>query len=129
MAPADDEPEPSTSMSTEPHDTSPPRVLWTHHQHAADYVRLMIEEGEDLALGEDGADPLITEVFSPMFHTSIFKFTLNSSCFPAQFITPFSFRPCKRSVLLTTLKAWQSYFTQKQFNNWKWLSWVLHVID
>ena len=31
-----------------------------------DYVQLMMEEGEDLALGKDQAAPLITEVFSPM---------------------------------------------------------------
>ena len=110
VALADDEPEPSTSMSTEPCDISPPRVLWTHHQHVADYVRLMMEEGEDLTLGEDQAAPLITEVFSPVSHTLIFEFTLNFSCFPAQFITLFSLSPCKRSILLTTLKEWQSYF-------------------
>ena len=101
VAPVDVELEPSTSVSTEPCDTSPPRVLWTHHQHASDYVRLMMKEGKDLTLGEDPAAPLIMEVFSSMFHTSIFKFTLNSSCFPAQFIIPFSFRPCNRSDSLT----------------------------
>ena len=66
VAPADVEPEPSTSKSTEPHDTSPPRVLWTHHQHMTDCVRLMMEEGEDFTLGDDRAAPLITEVFSTM---------------------------------------------------------------
>ena len=127
VAQADDEPEPSKSVNTEPHDTSPPRVLQTHHQHVADYVRLMMEEGEDLTLGKDREAPMIMEVFSPMSHTSIFESTLNSSCFPAQFITPFSFRPCKRSILLTTLKVWWSYFMQILFNNWKWLSWVLQL--
>ena len=42
----EDEPEPCTSVSTESLGTSPPRVLQTHHQHMADYVRLMMEEGE-----------------------------------------------------------------------------------
>ena len=99
VASADDKPKPSTSTSTEPHDTSLPRVLRTHCQHSADYVRLMMEDIENLTMGEDQAAPLITEVFSPVsFHTSIFKFTLNSSCSLAQFITLFSFRPYKRSV-------------------------------
>ena len=53
VVPADVEPKPGTSMSIEPHDTSPPRVLWTHHQHGSDYVRLMMEEGEVLTLGKD----------------------------------------------------------------------------
>ena len=53
MTHAEDEPEPSTSMSTESHDTSPPRVLQTHHQHMVDYVRLMMEVGEDFTLGDD----------------------------------------------------------------------------
>ena len=106
VVPADFEPKLSTSMSTDPHDTSSPRVLWTHHQHAADYVKLLIEEGEDLTLGKDRAAPLITEVCSPVLHTSIFKFTVNSSCFPAQFITPFSFRHYRRSPWPTILKEW-----------------------
>ena len=78
MAQADDEPEPSTSMSTEPCDTSPPRVLWTYGQHVANYVRLMVEEREVLTLGEDRAAPLITKVFSPTSHMLILEFTLNS---------------------------------------------------
>ena len=53
VAPADVEPEPSTSMSTEPCDTFPPTLLWTHHQHAVDYVRLMMEEDDYLTLGEN----------------------------------------------------------------------------
>ena len=56
------EDEPSTSVSTESHETCAPRVLQTHHQHVADYVRLMMEEGEILTLGEDRPAPLITEV-------------------------------------------------------------------
>ena len=34
----------------------------THDQHTADYIRLMMQEGMDLPLGEDRAAPLITEV-------------------------------------------------------------------
>ena len=37
-----------------------------HWQHSSDYVRLMIEEGGDFTIGEDGDVPLITEVFSSM---------------------------------------------------------------
>ena len=70
-----------------------------------------IEEGIPLTLGEDRTAPLITEVhlFYVSFHTPIFKFSLNSSCSPAPFTTLFSFRPCKRSILQTISRAWQSY--------------------
>ena len=61
------EEEPIESVSMATHSTSPPRVLWTHQQHVADYVRLLMEKGEDLTLGEDWAAPLITEVCSYMF--------------------------------------------------------------
>ena len=54
---SDDEPEPSTS--TEPSASSPSRVLQTHCQHSADYIRFMIEEGGDLTMGEDRAAPLL----------------------------------------------------------------------
>ena len=50
---AEDEPEPSRSVSTESHDTSPPIILQTNHQHMADYVTLIMEEGEDLTLSDD----------------------------------------------------------------------------
>ena len=53
VAPVDVEPEPGTSMSTEPHDTLLPRVLWTHFRHVEDYVKLLVEEKEVLTLGED----------------------------------------------------------------------------
>ena len=39
-----------------------PRILCTHDQHTADYVRIMMEEGMDLPMGEDRAALLITEV-------------------------------------------------------------------
>ena len=44
------EPKPSTSTSTEPSGSSLPRVLQTHCQHCADYIRFMMEEGGDLTM-------------------------------------------------------------------------------
>ena len=80
------EEEPIESVSMETHSTSPPRVLWTHQQQVADYVRLLMEEGEDLTLGEDQDAPLITEVSSSMspmidssFHPKFFSFVLLNS--------------------------------------------------
>ena len=52
VASSDAEPEPSTSTRTEPNGSSFPRVLQTHQQHSADYVRLMMEEDGDLTMGE-----------------------------------------------------------------------------
>ena len=60
------EPEPSTRASTDPSESFPPHILRTHCQHTADYMRLMMESGMDLTLGEDRAAALITEVYSPM---------------------------------------------------------------
>ena len=62
-----DEMEQSTSDPMEGIDTNPspnekPRVFQTHDQHATDYVRLMMEEGMSLPMGEDRAALLITEV-------------------------------------------------------------------
>ena len=48
-----EEAEPPDSESTETHSTSPPRVICSHHQHLVDYVKLSMEEGEELTLGED----------------------------------------------------------------------------
>ena len=45
---SDAEPNPSTSTSTELSGSSPPRILQTHYQHSADYIRFMMEEGGDL---------------------------------------------------------------------------------
>ena len=42
--------------------TSRPRVLCTHDQHAADYVRIMMKAGMNLPMGDDRAVSLITEV-------------------------------------------------------------------
>ena len=52
--------EPSTSTSTEPSGSSP-WVLRMHRQHATDYMKLMMESGINLTMGEDRAAPLITE--------------------------------------------------------------------
>ena len=48
--------------STETHSSSPPRVTSSHHQHLVDFIKLFMEEGEELTLGEDQVVPLITEV-------------------------------------------------------------------
>ena len=53
---------------TEICNSSPPRVIYSHCHHLADYVKLFMEEGEELTIGEDWAAPLITEVplYSPI---------------------------------------------------------------
>ena len=50
----------------EPCSISPPQVVHSHCQHQADYVKLFMEEGEDLTLGKDWAASLVTEE-SPYF--------------------------------------------------------------
>ena len=64
--------------STEIHSSSPPRLIHSHHQHLADYVKSFMEEREELTLGEDQAAPLVTEVplYTPIW--SIFQFLLIS---------------------------------------------------
>ena len=52
----------TTGIETAPSDKEKPRILHTHDQHTADYVRLMMEEGMDLPMGEDRVALLITEV-------------------------------------------------------------------
>ena len=64
------EPEPAEGDSTVPSETSPPQVLKSHHQHLANYVKLFLEEGEDLNMGDDWAAPLVTEVFINCFTIS-----------------------------------------------------------
>ena len=49
-------------IDTSPSSTAKPLVLCTHDQHAADYIRIMMEAGMNLPMGEDRAAPLITEV-------------------------------------------------------------------
>ena len=67
--------------NTEIHSNSPPRVIFSHCQHLADYVKLFMEEGEELTLGEDWPAPLITDVsYLPRcLPQSILQLTLNSS--------------------------------------------------
>ena len=55
------EPEPLEGDSTEPSSVSPPWVIKLHHQHLADYVRVFMEEEEEMTMGEDWAAPLVTE--------------------------------------------------------------------
>ena len=84
------EEEPKESLSTESHVFSPPRVLKSHQQYVVDYVYLLMEEGEDLTMGEDWAAPLITEVFS-FSYTCFSGFSLNSFPFnSSQFVISFS---------------------------------------
>ena len=67
---------------TKIHSDSPPRVTHIHCQHMADYIKLFMEHGERLTLGEDWATPLITEVHSyyfccPNIFTDIYAFILH----------------------------------------------------
>ena len=62
-----EETEPIEGESTELCSISPPWVIHSHHQHLTDYVKLFMEEGEELTLGEDWAAPLVTEVISLFF--------------------------------------------------------------
>ena len=49
-------------IETSPSATEKPQVLHTCDQHAANYVRLMMEAGMNLPMGEDRLVPLITKV-------------------------------------------------------------------
>ena len=51
------EAEPPEVKDTEVHGDSPVRVMCTHHQHMADYVKLFMEHGNRLTLEEDQATP------------------------------------------------------------------------
>ena len=62
---AEPEPEPAQVQVLNPVDLSP-QVLRMHRQHATDYMKLMMESGINLSMGEDRAAPLITEVCSSM---------------------------------------------------------------
>ena len=53
------------NASTEPSGSST-QVLRMHRQHAADYMKLMMESGINLTIGEDRAALLITEVCCSM---------------------------------------------------------------
>ena len=60
------EDEPAERIDTSPSTLGPTRVLWTHQQHAADYMHLMVEAWISLPMGEDQSVPLVTEVL-PFF--------------------------------------------------------------
>ena len=49
-------------IDASPSSTAKPRVLCRHSQHVTDYVRIMMEAGMNLPMGEDRAALLITEV-------------------------------------------------------------------
>ena len=61
-----EETEPLEGNSTETHSSYPPSVIHSHYQHLVDYVKLFMEEGEELTLGENQMAPLVTEI-SPYF--------------------------------------------------------------
>ena len=58
------EKDPVEGDNTTPHSTSLPRVLCLYQQHITDYVYLCMEEGKDLTLSEDQANPLFSILFS-----------------------------------------------------------------
>ena len=47
------EPEPLEGDSMEPSSVSPTSVIKMHCQHLADYVKLFMEEGEEMTMDED----------------------------------------------------------------------------
>ena len=49
-------------INTSPSSTAKPRVLCIPDQYATDYIRIMMEAGMNLPMGEDRAAPLITEL-------------------------------------------------------------------
>ena len=53
---------PMEGIKTSPSAMENPQVLHTHDQHAANHVRLMMEAGMNLPMGEDRAVPSIMEV-------------------------------------------------------------------
>ena len=54
--------DPTTGIETAPSNKEKPRILCTHDQHTPDYVRIMMEEGMDLPMGENRVALLITKV-------------------------------------------------------------------
>ena len=102
-------PEPAERDSTVPSDTSPPQVLKFHHQHLANYVKLFLEEGEDLIMGDDKAAPLVTEVFIHCFTIYDWSFILVSFYlihYVFDSLIPI-FRLYKKSDWHHTLNRWQ----------------------
>ena len=109
--------------SAEIHSSSPPRVICSHHQHLADYVRLFMEEGEGLSPDENQVTPLITIVSFYMFLVINLPFHSNSSLL-SYAISHLIFRCCKRFSLLVILEVWQTYCILTQYSSKKWLHWV-----
>ena len=56
-----EEPEPPEGESTGVKSNSPPRVTQTHRQLLADYLKIFMEEGEEMRMEEDRATFLVTE--------------------------------------------------------------------
>ena len=54
--------EPLEGIDTSLSSTARPQGLCTHDQYATDYIRIMMELGINLPMGEDRSVPLITEV-------------------------------------------------------------------
>ena len=65
------------SKGTETWSDPPLRVVWSHRQYLADYIRISMEEGEMLTLGEDRAAPLITEVYYSSSHVFCNYFSIS----------------------------------------------------
>ena len=60
-----------TSLSS----TARPQVLCIHDKQATDYVRIIMESGMNLPMGEDRSAPLITEVSSLFFFLLILAYS------------------------------------------------------
>ena len=71
--------DPTTGIETAPSNKEKPRILHTHDQHTADYVRIMMEEGMDLSMGEDRAPPWITELYALISLSSAFQHSTTNS--------------------------------------------------
>ena len=113
-----EETKPLEGKSTETCSSSPPRVIHSHCQHLVDYVKLCMEEGEELTLGEDWMAPLVTEL-SPYFSYMIYTpnhFNLLSSISLKDSYNPI-LRLCRRSILPTILYAWQTFYRLIQLSN------------
>ena len=54
--------DPITGINTAPSQKEKPKLLCTHDQHTANYVRFMMQEGMELPMGEERVAPLIMEV-------------------------------------------------------------------
>ena len=98
------EDEPSEGIDTSSSTSRLKQVLWTHQQHVADYVYLMVEAGISLPMGEDKLVPLIMEVL-PFFFLFVISHVILylTSGFYVEFCYSFihhyflsSFRPSRK---------------------------------